>query len=95
MKKFFIITSILSILLSVLMLSNCSEGYFCCEEQHQASSQCSTCSPHMDTAFSNKIESLPIVFIPSFLGEIYFEFINTDAVKFIFTPDRPPAKYIS
>lgn len=95
MKKFFIITSILSILLSVLMLSNCSEGYFCCEEQHQASSQCSTCTPHMESTFSNKLETLTIVFIPSLLGEIYFDFINTDSAKFIFTLDRPPAKLIS
>lgn len=95
MKKNFIITSILSILLSVLMLSNCSEGYFCCEEQHQASSQCSTCTPHMETVFSNKLETFKIVFTPSLVGIIYFDFIKTKAAKFIFTLDRPPANLLS
>ena len=91
MKKLFILTTIFSIVLSLAMFNNCAEGYFCCEEKHQTSTQCTSCSPHMESTFSNKFEAIELVFIPSFLGEIYFDFIHTDAVNFIFTLDRPPA----
>lgn len=91
MKKLFILTTIFSIVLSLAMFNSCAEGYFCCEEKHQASTQCSNCSPHMESAFSNKLEIAQLVFIPSFLGEIYFDFVHTDVVNFIFTLYRPPA----
>lgn len=95
MKKFFIICSIISIFFSLSLINNCDKGMFCCEEQHASASQCSTCSPHLETIYDIKSLLTNIVLIPTFLGEIFFSPINIDSIKVVVTFDRPPALELS
>ena len=94
MKKFLIVCSILSVILSVSLLFSCDKGMFCCEEQHAASSQCSTCSPQAETIYDTKSLLTKLVFIPTFLGQIFFKPINITSIKVIVTFDRPPAHLV-
>jgi len=68
---------------------------FCCEEQHASASQCTTCSPHAETAYDTKSLLTNLVLIPTFLGEIFFSPIHTNSIKVIVTFDRPPAYTLS
>ena len=91
MKKLLVLCSLLSIFLSVSLLFSCDKGMFCCEEQHSAASQCTTCSPHMDSVYDTKTIPTLLVFTPVLLGQIFFRVINIEDKSVIVTFDRPPA----
>lgn len=91
MKKFLILFSILSIVLSVSLQFSCDQGYFCCEEQHASSTHCSTCSPQSESIYDVKSLLTNFVLIPTFLGEIFFRPINITSINVVVTFDRPPA----
>ena len=96
MKNFFILCSIISIFLSVSLINNCDKDMFCCEEQHtSSSSQCSTCSYHVEKVYDTHTLISKLVLIPSFLNNIFFSPINKDIIKVIITFDRPPAMALS
>ena len=92
MKKLLSFFAIVAIVFSVSLLSACDSGSFCCESQHSQASDCTTCSPHMESSYSAGLLHPEIIFIPTVIGRIFYEVININQVKVVFTHDRPPAK---
>ncbi len=95
MKKLFVLCSIISIFISLSLINNCDKRMFCCEDQHTSSSQCSTCTNHVEVVYDTQILSTELDFIPTYLGEIFFSPINSDIIKVIITFDRPPSMTLS
>ena len=94
MNKFFILCSIISIFLSLSLINNCDKDMLCCEEQHTSSSQCSTCTSHVETVCDAALIT-KLVLIPNFLNNIFFSTINNDVIKVVITFDRPPTMILS
>ncbi|QDK40319.1 hypothetical protein DOM21_02385 [Bacteriovorax stolpii] len=90
MKKLLVLASLLSIVISLSLSFSCEKGYFCCEERHSSSSQCSVCGTTPETAYD--IKSIPHLFFfkPTFLRQIFFQLIHTEEMNFIPAVDRPP-----
>ena len=91
MKKILSIFAILTIVLSVSFLFSCDSGSFCCENQDSNSSDCSTCSPHLESSFDTRIIHPEFILTPKVVGQIFFGVININQINVIFTLDRPPA----
>jgi hypothetical protein len=91
MKKFLILCSILSIVLTVSLQFTRDQGSFYCEEQHDSSTQCATCSAQPETLYDTPALLTNFVFIPTFLGEIFFKPISVTSINVVVTFDRPPA----
>ena len=91
MKKLLSLLAILSIVLSVTFLFSCEDGSYCCQDQHSSANQCSTCSNHLETSYSNTTIFTQLVFSPKIVGHIFFTLIHIDLNHVVFSPDRPPA----
>lgn len=94
MKKFLILFSILSIVLTMSLQFTSDHGMFYCEESHDSSAQCSTCSAQPETLYDTKALLTNFVFIPTLLGEIFFKPINSTSINVVVTFDRPPASIV-
>ena len=90
MKKFLSLFAIFAIVLSVSLLFSCDSGSMCCENQHAPASECSTCSPHMESSYDAGQLHPDFKFTPTIIGRIFFDVININKIHVVFAPDRPP-----
>jgi hypothetical protein len=95
MKKIAAVCAVITIFLSVVFLFDCNKTSYCCEDQHNSSTQCSTCSTHADAVYINLPFSELKVFSPHFLKNIFFQDTNIKTITFISIQDRPPTIIIS
>nr|BDT29866.1 hypothetical protein BHI3_33320 [Bacteriovorax sp. HI3] len=90
MKKLFVLASILSIFISISLSFSCERGYFCCEERHSSSSQCSVCGTSPESAYDIKTIPHHLFLRPVFIGQIFFQVIHIEEMNYIPPVDRPP-----
>ncbi|MBC7429810.1 MAG: hypothetical protein H7336_14445 [Bacteriovorax sp.] len=91
MRKLLSLFAIFTIVMSVTFLFSCDSGSFCCVDDHSSASQCSTCTPHMESNYTSGNLHPLFKFIPKIVGQIFFDHINTDIIHIVYSPDRPPA----